>query len=326
MDPLSQLPPDQASALRLLAGGRSYTDVADLLGLTEQDVIQTALKGADILGGSSADALTESERLRVLNVLLGIKDSDPLMAGSPSAAEYGGLVSAALPGTKVRNEVRSEAAHKPSQVPTPSAKTAVTSLPAIPTSKRSAQASTPSRESSPTNPESRPRGVALIAGLGAVAVGVILVVWHPWSGSDQSTRGSTSAATTTTTPQSTKPGSKGANGWTVKSKFELKPTTGGSGKALAGVETKGSSAALLIAGNGMRASSTVGIWLTGPGGPGLVGFQKVNAKGQFSAIGQLPKNALTATQIIVTQETTSPGAKVPTQPGPALLSANFSFQ
>lgn len=320
MDPLSQLPPDQASALRLLSGGRSYTDVADLLGLTEHDVIQTALKGADSLAGSSAEALTESERLRVLDVLLGIKESDPLMAGSPSAAEYGSCVSAALPGTQLRSEQPAQAASKPTSVPAPPAKTPVDSLPAIPPVK----VSPPSRESSSARPSFKSRGVALIAGLGAVAVLVILLLWQPWSGNNQSPPDSTSAATTTTQPA--KPGSKGANGWTVKSKFELKSTSGGSGKALAGVETKGSSAALLIAGNGMRASSTVGIWLTGPGGPGLVGFQKVNAKGQFSAIGPLPKNALTATQIIVTQETTSPGAKVPNQPGPALLSANFSFQ
>ena len=320
MDPLIQLPPDQASALRLLSGGRSYSDVADLLGLTEQDVIQTALKGADSLGGSSAEALTESERLRVLDVLLGIKEGDPLLAGSPSAAEYGARVSQALPGTQLLTEQPSEAGPKPTSVPAPGAKAAVASPPAIPPVK----VSPPSRESNSATSGSRSRGVTLLAGLGAVVILVILLLWQPWSGNDQSTPSSTSAATTTT--QNTKPGSKGANGWTVKSKFELKPTAGGSGKALAGVETKGSSAALLIAGNGMSASSTVGIWLTGPGGPALVGFQKVNAKGQFSAIGQLPKNALTATQIIVTQETTSPGAKVPTQPGPALLSANFSFQ
>ncbi|MCX6387251.1 MAG: hypothetical protein NTX07_00810 [Solirubrobacterales bacterium] len=283
-------------------------------------MIQTALKAADSLGGSSADALTESERLRVLDVLLGIKESDPLMAGSPSAAEYGARVRAALPGAQERTEQPSNAAPSPTSAPAPPSKTAVASLPAIPP----VNVSPPSRESISATSDSRSRGLALIAGLGAVVLLVILLLWQPWSGNDQSIPGSTSAATTTT--QTTKPGSKGANGWTVKAKFELKPTAGGSGKALAGVETKGSSAALLIAGNGMRASSTVGIWLTGPGGPGLVGFQKVNAKGQFSAIGQLPKNALTATQIIVTQETASPGAKVPTQPGPALLSANLSFQ
>jgi hypothetical protein len=107
-------------------------------------------------------------------------------------------------------------------------------------------------------------------------------------------------------------------------RFTLKPVGAETGKALAGIEVKGSEAKLLIAGNGLDSSSTVGIWLVGGGTSGLVGFQIVNAKGQFSAVGPLPANVDSADTLVVTSETARPGQEAPDHPGRVLLSSPFS--
>jgi hypothetical protein len=105
----------------------------------------------------------------------------------------------------------------------------------------------------------------------------------------------------------------------------LKSVDGSSGKALAGVETKGEASALLIAGNGLNPDTTVGIWLVGGNSAGLIGFQNVNSKGQFSAVGPLPKNLQKADTLVVTRETVKQGQSVPKTPGSVILSSPFSL-
>jgi hypothetical protein len=144
-------------------------------------------------------------------------------------------------------------------------------------------------------------------------IAIVIAIVSPWG--NKSVTDAKSAATTTAA--STK--------WVVRDRFTLKAVDGGSGKALAGVETKGEAAALLIAGNGMTPKSTIGIWLTGKGTSGLVGFQVVNSKGQFSAVGSLPKNVQSAVTLIVTSETARPGQASPKSPGPVLLSSPFTL-
>ncbi|MEI7889657.1 MAG: hypothetical protein WCI34_05045, partial [Actinomycetes bacterium] len=96
MKTLDSLPADQASALRLLTGGKTYRAVADLLGLTAESVASTALAGLDSLAPDEAKSLTEMERSRVADVVLGQTGSDPLIQGSPAAGAYAARIQAAL--------------------------------------------------------------------------------------------------------------------------------------------------------------------------------------------------------------------------------------
>ena len=105
----------------------------------------------------------------------------------------------------------------------------------------------------------------------------------------------------------------------------MTPVAGTTGAGIGGLETKDGQQALLIAGTRMKPSTVVGIWLTGGPSPVLVGFQKVGAKGEFSAIGAVPKGADSADRLIVTSESTKPGQKPPAAPGQVLLTSPFSL-
>ncbi len=292
MSKLSSLPPDVASTLRLLATGRSPRDVAQALAIEPDAVRERALEGADLLAGSKAEALAEGERKRILAFLFSEADSEPLLDSSPAARDYAEAVRAGIAGG--------------ASVPPTAAKTPKPSkASAAPVTAESAGKDSAGKE--------RTRGLILIGCLGVVVVAIVIAIVSPWG--NKSATDAKSVATTTAA--STK--------WVVRDRFTLKAVDGGSGKALAGVETKGEAAALLIAGNGMTPKSTIGIWLTGKGTSGLVGFQVVNSKGQFSAVGSLPKNVQTADTLIVTSETAKPGQAAPKSPGPVLLSSPFTL-
>lgn len=305
MKTLDSLPADQASALRLLTGGKTYRAVADLLGLTAESVASTALAGLDSLAPDEAKSLTEMERSRVADVVLGQTGSDPLIQGSPAAGAYAARIRAAM-------GVQAATASTESTPPTKVMPAA--SKPPAPASSKAPVAPKPAGLTAATG--DRRRGMFLLAGVTTAAVGIALLVSSPWDASNPS---STSSAASTTSTAATPAG----GGWTIRDRFTLKPVAGGSGQALAGLGTKSNSAAILIAGNGLQAGSTIGIWLTGQGKAGLIGLGKVDAKGQFSGIGPLPKNVATATELVVTQEQATTGKKIPSAPGSVLLKSPF---
>jgi len=307
MTDLSSLPPDEASALKLLAAGNSPELVADALSIEPSAVLERALRAADQLAASESVHLAESERLRVLGVVIGTSASDPLIKSSPAAAAYQRAVNAGL-GVSSKTQKTSEfATASPTPEPTEP----------VPTAKAEAveprELQEPATASIP-NPDRR-RGMVLLSCLGAVIVATALAIVSPWG----DTKKQSMAGSGTTTTQSA------TDGWQIRNRFTLKAVDGGTGKALAGVETKGQSAALLVAGNGLPPKSTIGIWLIGGGKSGLVGFQTVNAKGQFSAVGPLPQSVQSADTLVVTSETAKPGQKAPSKPGPVILSSPFSL-
>ena len=313
MTKLNQLPADQASTLKLLASGKTPQDVADALTVGLDAVINRAVEGADALAGDSADSLARSERERVLQSVFGNGPEDPLLKSSPAAKEYANAVRNGLamgtpppPVTKEQKTVVAPEVTPPLRKAASGSRTPAARMDAKPTQ---------SPKASESGSAERRRGLILIACLGVVLVGIIVAVVTPGDDSKNSASTQSSVAT-----------SSAANGgWQIRSRFTLKPVDGGSGKALAGIETKGEASALLIAGNGMTPKATVGIWLVGGKTAGLVGFQTVNAKGQFSAVGPLPKNLQSADTLVVTSETVKPGQKVPTSPGPVILSSPFSL-
>ena len=176
-------------------------------------------------------------------------------------------------------------------------------------------------ESGLSEPSQRRRRHVLVAGL--VVVGLALVISAYLLGSSGTEYPPRRAASTVKT-DGNKAKSASAGGWKVTERLTLKPVGGETGKALAGISVKGAQTSLLIVGNGLDPSSTVGIWLVGGGKSGLVGFQNVNAKGQFSAVGPLPSNVESADTLVVTSETVQAGQAVPSSPGRVLLSSPFS--
>jgi hypothetical protein len=299
MTDLSNLPSDEASTLRLLASGKTAADVADLLSLDVEAVKGRALLGADKLAPEESAKLAESERSRVLSVLFGETAADPLLKSSPAAQDYFSAIQQGLGITAIETQS--------------------IGTPAPPKQEPKAPSKTEARSNGLGEPKQgadRGRGRLLLALAGLAVVGVVAVIVISGGGSDS--KPSRSASATTTSQSAT-------DGWTIRNRFTLKAVDGGSGKALAGVETKGEASALLIAGNGLTPSTTVGIWLVGGGSTGLIGFQNVNAKGQFSAVGPLPKNLQKADTVVVTRETVKQGQAVPKTPGPVILSSPFSL-
>ena len=309
MSNLANLPADEASTLRLLAGGKNPSDVAEALAIDLNAVMARAQRGADSLAGPLSRDLAESERARVVSALFGLSADEPLLTSSPAAQAYASAVEEALgirkpapaeTPTEVFTPVRAQSPKPVAAKPSPRPATTVPSAKNEPKSERS--------------PE-RTRGIILLSCLAVVIVGIVIALVAP--GGESTKKAADQTASTTTPTQN--------GGWQIRNRFTLKAVDGGSGKALAGIETKGEASALLIAGNGLAPSSTVGIWLLGGSSAGLIGFQTVNSKGQFSAVGPLPKNLQSADTLAVTRETVKPGEKAPTTPGPVVLSSPFSL-
>jgi len=299
MTDISDLPSDEASTLRLLCSGRKAADVAELLALNVEDVRRRALSGADAMAPKEAAALAESERSRILAVLFGEAVEDPLLSTSPAAQAYAETLQHKLALNLIETKPNLGDVSAAEAAPQASRKTAKAD-PVI------TQQGAPNRK----------RGRLLLAVGGLLAVVVIAGTVISSNGGDNRPAGSGPKSPST---------QSAAGGWTVRNRFTLKAVDGSAAKALAGVETKGEASALLIAGNGLNAKTTVGIWLTGGGSSGLIGFQNVNAKGQFSAVGPFPKNLQTADTIVVTLETVRQGQPVPKTPGPVILSSPFSL-
>ena len=320
---VSQTPSTESlAALRLVAAGRSYDAVAADLAIAEASVRELARTAVDTFAGPAADALTNAERERIADWLLGQTMKEPLVERSPAAREYAEAAAASAwqtQGVNLRPLPASETAKKFVQPGSP---------------KSTGTLNQPKPQSNPKTTASsseggRRAGVALL-GLGAAALVVgALAALGVFSGSS-STRAkssiSTSAATKpqTTTSQTTPNGSQLA-GWTLSKRFDLAPVTGASGRGIAGLESKGQQHALLVAGTGLSPGVVVGIWVTGGPAPGLVGFQRVTSKGEFSAVGAVPASASSADRLIVTEEHITKSSPPPTAPGRILLSSPFGL-
>ena len=339
MSNLDLLPAAQLASLRLIVSGRSYSEVADALSIDAESVADNARLAVSTLAGSAAEPLAQAERGRIADWLLGQVESEPLVEGSPSARAFASAASGELASL--------EGARLPA-LPEPLALTAEPDGPRTRPTKSFARPGTgkTTSESSAAKPEasdtdesesaqdggqtpeiSRRGGIAV---LGAAAAALLiggLALGGVFDGGDEASTPTSVASTTptTTAPSGAAATPDGKGGWTLRKRFTLKPVAGGKALGVAGLESKGTQNAMLVAGTGLPPNTTVGIWLTGSAAPALVGFQKVSSKGQFTAVAPVPKSAPQANRVIVTSESVKPGQPVPKVPGAAILASPFSI-
>ena len=311
---------ESLAALRLVVAGRSYEDVASALAINETAVRELARNAIDSFSGAAATNLTESERGRITDWLLAQSSDEPLVQASPAARGYAeAAISAAL--TRHSIALRQLPDTKPASAKQFVVAPAANQTQSQPVARAAQGVADTTAEPAPA----KRAGIALL-GLAAAAllVGVLAVAGvFSSSESNKPTASSTLSSTTPTKQQQGPAKDPQLAGWTLSKRFDLIPVTGSSGRGIAGLETKGQQHALLVAGTGLPAGSVVGIWVTGGPAPGLVGFQRVTSKGEFSAVGAVPASAAQADRLIVTEERISKASPPPTAPGRVLLSSPF---
>ena len=323
VSPEQKIPAEQVSALRLVAGGRSYADVAEALSLDRADVVDLVHAASEALTAGDGANLTSGERVRVIDWLVGQSQTEVLVEQSPAARAYAATASSTL-AAELDVQLRTLPDLAEPQVPARPTKTFEP-----PAHGASVHSSGPAGASSQLG-SSRKGGLALLATAAAGITLAALYLFGAFDGSNSTTRPTSTSSETATAPNgdgsSTKsPNLNGLAGWKLENRFYLSPVAGGKGAGLAGLESKDGQRALLAAGTRMVPSGIVGIWLTGGPKPLLIGFQRVSAKGEFSAIGAVPKGASQADRLIVTSEQLSQSRPVPSSPGRVLLTSPFKL-
>lgn len=326
MSPFEDLPSDQRAALRLALSGRNYSEIADALAISSESVAALAREAVTALAGASANALTTAEQARVADWITGAAADEPLVESSPAGrAIVEGVHSqlVGIEGIDLRS-LPSEPSSGPAPAPAKNWEQTRPAKPAVTTATPSAPKVAPSSSASEGAPNGK--GGYLLIGAAIVAIGFGgLAIAGVFNGSDSTTTSKPAQTKPTTNSGSQQNSGTTQSGWKLTRRFTLTPVAGSAGAGIGGLETKDGQQALLIAGTRMKPSTVVGIWLTGGPSPVLVGFQKVSAKGEFSAIGAVPKGAESADRLIVTSERTKPGQKPPAAPGQVLLTSPFSL-
>jgi hypothetical protein len=324
MSPLDDLTPDLRAALSLVVDrGKSYAEVADLLGIPETAVRERAhtaldaLAGGDVTGASPGDAVTGASSGEAEPA------GEPFKTGGPRARAR------TRAGTPKTNTPRTPAAGAPSPAsPSPG------SPPAIP------RTGVDSAAVSPTLPVSRRGGAILLAGILAVIVVVVILVTssggsssHNSAGSGaggssslaQTTTGTTGSSTGTTGTGTTGTGTASAKSPKITKQITLTPPESSS-KAIGLVEVlaEGSQHAFYIAAEKLAPSSGFFyvVWLASPTKAEAISkAPNVGSDGRLQGGALLPTNAHEFDKILLTKET----GEHATSPGPVVLSGAFSL-
>lgn len=296
---LDKLAPEQTAVLQLiLAQGKSYEEIADLLGLDADDVRQRAHTALDRLGPEGGRRLTPARRGEISDYLLGQDDdvdrraTREYLADSPGARAWARVVAAEL---------------------RPSAPDALPPIPAEGGDSGAADAPAPAgsgalARSGPRS--SRVGGAILIGILGVAAVVGILALAGVFSGDDSS---------------GTKTSTQDASGAPrTIAQINLLPT-GAAGKNAAGlarVLASGNQKAMVIAGQGVGAG-TFAVWLySSKARAKLLGFvpTRVGSNGRFAARSPYPDDAAKYRELVVSREPVPANARdLPTSPGTIVL-------
>jgi hypothetical protein len=288
MTELDRLPPDQRAVLSLvLDRGKSYTEVAALLGISEDTVRDRAHSALDALADDVAAA-----------------------AGSARAASPRGTRAGATSATAVS---RSAAAEGIEPGRTRIATGASGPPPARPRKPRAPQASAGSR-----------RAGALLLGAIVVAIVVAVVLISSGGGKGSTATTSTTGATTSTGTSSTS--TTGAAKPRLNSTIRLastEPSVNASGTAY--VLSEGSRRAFYVTAQGLPPSTGFfyAVWLyNSPSSAEPLGrASSVSSNGRMEGGNPLPSNAGNYAKFIITRETSTH----PSHPGPMALSGSFTL-
>jgi hypothetical protein len=299
MSPLEDLPPDLRATLSLLVDrGKSYADVASLLGIPESAVRERAHAALDALADGQANGAAPA---RI--------DQTP-GDGLEAPARYGARDVGARSGLEPDPERDFES-------DTPRARIG-SGAPA----ERSRARPRANGRSTPALPVSRRGGAIVLAAIAAVVVVVVVLVFAGGGGSSHKSgvpAGSSGASAQATT---------GATGKTPKitNQITLTPSEAG-GKAIGIVEilTEGNEHAFYIAAEHLQPSQgfTYVVWLynSPTSAEAISKSPNVGSDGRLQGGALLPPNAADFHQILLTRET----SERPTAPGPQVLSGTFSL-
>jgi Sigma-70, region 4 len=329
MSRLDELPPDQRAALSLiLRRGKSYAELAAVLGISERAVHDRAHAALAVLAPRQARDVAGERREEIGEYLLGqqrgvaerlatrtfLGGSEPGRAWATRlAGELAPLASEPLPdipaGSRPAPAARNS--HPPdgstqSPQPLPDAGGAP---PAVP----------PRGAGRPSSlPSSRLGGALLLAGIAAAVVIAILLLSgggshaKSASGSSTSASGGAKASSTTTGP-------------TVSQRLTLRsPNASSSTIAAVEILTEAGKRAFYMAAEHLPPSKGFyyGIWLSSPtGAEELSKSPAVGANERLAGGALLPANAANFNEMLVTRETSSR----PSRPGTIVLQGAFSL-
>jgi hypothetical protein len=291
MTELDRLPPDQRAVLSLvLDRGKSYTEVAELLGIPEHTVRDRA--------HTALDALAD----------------DVAAAGGSRGARAGGARTSGSgtggPGTGAASTPAAwrfaSAGGEPARTATGSSRTP----PAPPREPRQPRTSVGSR-----------RAGALLLGAIVVAI-VVAVVIVTTGGGKSSTPPTTAAGTTTTGTSSSTSSAKPTLDNTIQIS-SIEPSLKANGTVY--VLSEGGRYAFYVTAQGLPPSSGFfyAVWLyNSPSSAKPLGrASNVASDGRMEGGNPLPNDADDYAKIIVTRETSTH----PSQPGPTVLSGSFAL-
>jgi hypothetical protein len=339
MASLDTLPPDQRAVLDLvLQRGRSYDDIAQLLGIDRAAVRARALAAFDVLGPETG--IAPESRALITDYLLGqlpervAEQVRERLAQSPYDRAWARVVASGLesvasqPLPEIPDSSRT---HTPSSDhPSADEERSATEVP-IATEPAATRAREPRRRDRGTRrpprlsdrPSSR-RGGAIMLGVGVlVVVAVVVVLLTVLSGSSSTHSSSASVASTPTSTPATSTGTTGATGTSsapkaqVVAQINLNPPNGGTAKGVGLVVKEGNLYGIVIEAQHVAPNShnAYAAWLYNSSSDNdRLGFVNpaVGKNGQFEVGNALPTNAGRFKQLVVSLETTT-NPKSPTK-------------
>jgi Sigma-70, region 4 len=329
MSAIDDLSPDQRAVLQLvLRQGRSYDQLAGMLGIERDAVAARAHAGLEALAPDAARRLSPERRGQIADYLLGQQDeamaieTRSYLAGSASARAFARLVADAIEPV--------------ARDPLPELPAPATAAPAQPTPppppgerEEAGDIDTPPpvpapEPAAPSGPRSsRLGGVLILAAVAAIIAVVVIFIVNHNSGDDNGT--ATQAATTsTTTPATTTPSTTSTTPVTPKAQINLHALqTGSKAVGLAQVVTQGGQEAIALAAQNVAANqnNAYAVWLySSQSDVKFLGWinSKVGSNGQFTALippGSLPSNATHFKYLLVSLEPVSQNQKTaPSKP------------
>jgi hypothetical protein len=311
MTELDRLPPDQRAVLSLvLDRGKSYGEVAELLGISEDTVRDRAHTALDALADDAAAPGSTRTGSRP-----GAGPGAKSELGARPGAESG---LGARPGAAGTTAASRFAAAGVGPGPARTGTGASSAPPPRPREPRSPQTSAGSR-----------RAGALL--LGAIVVVIVVVVVLVSSGGGKGSTPTTTAASTTTATTGTGTGTSSTS-TTSSTKPKLdstirlsspEPSTNAAGVAY--VLSDGSRRAFYVTAQGLPPSSGFfyAVWLyNSPSDAEPLGrASSVSSNGRMEGGNPLPSNAGDYAKFIITRETSTH----PKEPGPTVLSGAFTL-
>lgn len=306
MASLESLPPDQRAVLELvLHRGRSYDQIAEMLGIDRAGVRERALAALDALGPSTG--VPAQRRALITDYLLGalpgpvseeVRNRLASSAGERAwarvvAAELQEISAAPLPEIPVES---------PQLAPEPEPR---------PVRRRRAEAPAPqTAEPAAQRPASRTGGALLLAGAALVVAAVVAAIIATSGGSSSKSHTAGSARISAATPTST---STTGNNVQPLRQINLKSPSGGKAVGIAEIlRERGQIGVAIVAQdlapNTKNPANAYAVWLyNSPSDAHILGFVNppVGKDGKLRTAGGFPSNASHFHNLLITLETQS---------------------